>query len=54
MRERATQWGEIISQIKLVKLKIFKKIAWITFNFSENSNYWQESLLEVMRQNVVG
>ena len=24
----------------------------ITFTFSENSNYWQESLLEVIRQNI--
>ena len=26
----------------------------ITFNFIENSNYWQESLLEVIRQNIAG
>ena len=26
----------------------------ITFSFSENSNYWQESLLEVIRQNIAG
>ena len=26
----------------------------ITFTFSENSNYWQENLLEVIRQNIAG
>ena len=26
----------------------------ITFTFSENSNYWHESLLEVIRQNIAG
>ena len=26
----------------------------ITFTFSENSNYWQESLIEVIRQNIAG
>ena len=26
----------------------------ITFTFSENSNYWLESLLEITRQNVAG
>ena len=26
----------------------------ITFSFSENSNYWRESLLEVIRQNIAG
>jgi len=26
----------------------------ITFTFSENSNYWQESLLKVIRQNIAG
>ena len=26
----------------------------ITFTFCENSNYWRESLLEVIRQNIAG
>ena len=26
----------------------------VTFTFSEISNYWQESLLEVIRQNIAG
>ena len=26
----------------------------ITFTFSENSNYWQESLLELIRQKIAG
>jgi len=26
----------------------------ITFTFSENSNYWRESLLEVIRRNIAG
>ena len=26
----------------------------ITFTFSENSNYWRESLLEIRRQNIAG
>ena len=26
----------------------------ITFTFSENSNFWRESLLEIIRQNTVG
>ena len=32
-------------------------MAWIwsiTFTFSENSNYWRECLLEVIRQNIAG
>ena len=30
----------------------FKKIAWIPFTFSENSNYWRESLLELIQKFV--
>ena len=26
----------------------------ITFTFSENSNYWRERFLEVIRQNIAG
>ena len=40
-----------------LKQKRFKKIAWIQshhLHFSENSNHWQERLLEVIRQNIAG
>jgi hypothetical protein len=34
--------------------KILKGSLDLTFTFSENSNYWWESLLEVIRQNIIG
>ena len=41
----------------LIKYKRFKKLVWIQSHHlhnNENSNYWQQSLLEIIRQNIAG
>ena len=35
-------------------LRTYPGFEFITFTFSENSNYWRESLLEVIGQNIAG
>ena len=37
--------------VKVEKAKEYSLDS-ITFTFSENSNFWQESLLEAIRQNI--
>ena len=44
--------NSLIIDVQKKILTVEKKIAWI--QFSENSNHWRESLLQLIRQNIAG
>ena len=48
--------GKVVSRFHKVEKDLRRQSGFnpITFTFSENSNYWQESLLEAIRQNIAG
>ena len=43
--------GHFVSSLKVEKI-LKGSLDPITFTFSENSNFWRESVLEVQRQNI--